>query len=415
MRGGYTGRGRGGFGSGAAIGAVGAGMAAGAMMAGSRQPPPRYPPSGPDNAAERFTLSEEYPVAMGPPLTVGTSQQYIDENERRFDARSPSVYTQAEGQQGAYGARAQSPARDRTSPYGSRVQSPASTVRRPSPPPAMPPLPINQAVEMDGTSTQDWNPRRSQSQDPYIPPRANWSGAAPNQMGQPRSPGRYGPPLVEGGGYSNQPRRPRVNSGGSDVYYEDVDPRFASDPEPPIPPIPQHSVVPGKHPAPPALLTAGNPGHPGQYRPESYGEIPLTHSYEELPGARSPAESETSNFTSVSQRGVNPNWKPGNGGEFSSLGPMRRRDNQNQMRQDMLLAGNPDFELPGAMVSSRPMRGRGGGPGMRGGMMGGGRGPPRIPPASAVGMGGDGAYPVMAPPLPGSSPGPGMGGGMREI
>ena len=86
------------------------------------------------------------------------------------------------------------------------------------------------------------------------------------------------------------------------------------------------------------------------------------------------------------------------------------------MRQDMLLAGNPDFELPGAMAPSRlPPRARGGGPGMRGGMMGG-RGPPRIPSASAVGMGGDGAYPMpMGPPLPGgSSPGP-RTGDMQEI
>jgi hypothetical protein len=131
--------------------------------------------------------------------------------------------------------------------------------------------------------------------------------------------------------------------------------------------------------------------------------MPITNSYEELPGARSPAESETSNFTSVSQRGVNPHWRPGNGGEFSSLGPMRR-PNHNQARQDMLLAGNPDFELPGAMGPSRlPTRGgRGGG---RGGMMGG-RGPARIPPASAIGTGIDNPYPAPmgGSPLPGQAP-----------
>ena len=207
------------------------------------------------------------------------------------------------------------------------------------------------------------------------------------------------------GAYDSQPRRPRVNSGGSDIYYEDVDPRFAADLEPPLPAMPNNPGMNNRRQGPPSLLT---PGPPGQYRPEPYGEVvPQTNSYEELPGARSPAESETSNFTSVSQRGVNPNWRPGNGGEFSSLGPMRRRD-QNQARQDMLLAGNPDFELPGATGSSRlPMRGRGGGPGMRGGMMGGGsRGTTRIPSASAVG--GDGAYPIPSPA------GPSIGG-MREI
>ncbi len=220
-------------------------------------------------------------------------------------------------------------------------------------------------------------------------------------MAQPRSPGRYGPSPVNMAAYDNQPRRPRVNSGGSDVYYEDVDPRFAADPEPPVPPIPQNANVHTQHTPPPALLT---PGPHGQYRPESYGEIPHTNSYEELPGARSPAESETSNFTSVSQRGVNPNWRPGNPGEFSSLGPMRRRE-INPTRQEMLLAGNPDFELPGAMAPTRlPTRGRGGVPGMRGGMS---RGPPRFPPASAVGTGVDGPYPTPMGPPP--------MGGMREI
>ena len=139
-------------------------MAAGAMMSnGPRRPPPGY---GPDDASERITPPDEFPVALGPPVPAGASQQYIDDNERRFDARSPSIYTQAEEPQGPYGARAQSPARDRMSPYGSRVQSPSGTLRRRSPPPAMPGLPVNQAGAMAGTSTRDFNPRRSQSQDP---------------------------------------------------------------------------------------------------------------------------------------------------------------------------------------------------------------------------------------------------------
>ncbi|OAP59111.1 hypothetical protein AYL99_06409 [Fonsecaea erecta] len=417
MRGGYGGRGRSGIPPGVA--------------GGSRRPPPGYPPNGIDSASERYTPPDGYPVAMGPPLPMAPGQQYMEDNERRYDARSPSVYTQGEEPQGPYGARAQSPARDRTSPYGSRVQSPSGTLRRPSPPPAMPPLPTTQPVEMAGTSVRDFKPQRSQSQDPYVPVRAHWNNMANmsgDDLGYARPPGRQAQSPVElptsgshVGGYSGHPRRARVNSGGSDVYYEDVDPRFASDPEPPLP---QNLQPEERNWRPPPLLT---PGPPGQYRPDSYNEIPPTNSYEELPGARSPAESETSNFTSVSQRGVNPNWRPGNGGgEFSALGPMRRRDQQT--RQDMLLAGNPDFELPGSMGPPRLQpRSRGGSPGMRGGMM---RGPTRVPPASAVGGGGDGPYPSpMGPPLPGGpmgppgpesgpgiAPGPGMGmGGMREI
>jgi hypothetical protein len=62
-------------------------------------------------------------------------------------------------------------------------------------------------------------------------------------------------------------------------------------------------------------------------------------------GARSPAESERSNFTSVSQRGVNPRWNPhGQHPPMPSQGMPARR--AVQQRQDMLL-DNPDFQLPG--------------------------------------------------------------------
>ena len=167
MRGGYTGRGRGAFPPGAAVGAIGAGMAAGAMMGpGSRRPPPGYPPNGPDSVHDQVTSSDEYTVARGPPLPVGVPRRYMEDDEKKFDARSPSIYTQTEEPLGAYGARAQSPGRDRSSPYGSRVQSPSGTLRRSSPPPAMPPMPVDQAGVVAGTSTRDFNPRRSQSQDP---------------------------------------------------------------------------------------------------------------------------------------------------------------------------------------------------------------------------------------------------------
>lgn len=239
----------------------------------------------------------------------------------------------------------------------------------------------------------------------YVPPRAQW-----NDFAQPRSPGRYPGSPVElptsgshVGGYALPPRKNRVDSGGSDVYYEDVDPRFASEPQP-MPSMPENPAVQNQSRIPP-LLTPGQPAQPGQYRPESVTRLPQTNSYEDLPGARSPAESEASNFTSVSQRGVNPNWRPGNGGEFSSLGPARPR-REHQAKRDVLLAGNPDFEIPGMSGPPRAgPRSRGGPGGMRGGM---GAGPARIPPASAVGAGADGRYP-MGPPSP---VGPGS---MREI
>ena len=101
--------------------------------------------------------------------------------------------------------------------------------------------------------------------------------------------GAYSPPRNRSVG------RRRVSSGGSDFYYEDVNPRFASEVNAPL----QTDPVP-------SLLTPG-PRHPPaapRQVPGPNGEmIPLTSSYENLQeGARSPAESETSNFTSVSQR-----------------------------------------------------------------------------------------------------------------
>jgi hypothetical protein len=188
----------------------------------------------------------------------------------------------------------------------------------------------------------------------YVPARAGWNNSAVELPTNNSNVGSYSRPRP----------KPRGNSGGSDIYYEDVDPRFAQSEI--LPPPPNH---PGG--LPPAL--AAGPSRP-PYHDEASDSLnirppPLTSSYEDLPGARSPAESETSNFTSVSQRGVNPNWRPGYPGEFNSFGPMRRQSNT-QARRDVLLDSNPDFQLPGmAPPGRRPVRGRGGfGPNMGGPM-----------------------------------------------
>lgn len=136
----------------------------------------------------------------------------------------------------------------------------------------------------------------------YIPPRRDWNSDSANSQGVSNS--DLGPsfhdrgtlPPVElptansnvGSSHRSAAPRPRVNSSGSD-YYEDVNPRFvaASDP---LPPVPKNVGL-----APP-ISSGGQHGmHEVSIRP--------TASYEDLQqGARSPAESETSNFTSVSQR-----------------------------------------------------------------------------------------------------------------
>jgi len=137
-----------------------------------------------------------------------------------------------------------------------------------------------------------------------------------------------------------------VDSG--DNYYEDVDPRFVHE---------EQSAFPSSSVLPPTLQT----GPPQGLRP--------SNSYEEMhEGARSPAASEASHFTSVSQRGVNPNWGP------PPDMPMRRPV---QHRRDVLLGNNPDFELPGASPTGRGGRGGGRGriPGQIPSMGGGGRYP----------------------------------------
>ncbi|KAF2205120.1 pali-domain-containing protein [Delitschia confertaspora ATCC 74209] len=168
-------------------------------------------------------------------------------------------------------------------------------------------------------------------------------------------------------------------------YYEDVDPQFAEPIQPVAHPAPlPASLVPGGGNADPNFLSAV---------PANVSNPSLNNSDDTPEGSRSPAASEASHFTSVSQRGVNPNWRPpppGMGGpplpgQYAPYGGARR-----PMRQeDVILeanADNPDFALPGAGPVGRSHRrglsgsrsGRGGGSMRAPGMipsMGGNRGP----------------------------------------
>lgn len=158
------------------------------------------------------------------------------------------------------------------------------------------------------------------STDEYVPPRAAWTqgsgrkspgGQSPVNTGERRSPAveyRGGP------GPTSPPAGPSASGG----YYEDVEPRYETS---------------GPHPA-----LIASPPEPAFEDPRS------------MDGSRSPVGSERSNFTSVSQRGVNPRWNPqppmphGNGARRAV-----------QQRQDMLL-DNPDFQLAGGR-SGKPKHG----------------------------------------------------------
>lgn len=114
---------------------------------------------------------------------------------------------------------------------------------------------------------------------------------------------------------------PGVARSDSGNYYEDVDPRFAG---------PAEAQPPAAEPA--------------------YEDIHANNG-----GSRSPAESERSNFTSISQRGVNPQWNASNAPPMPyHQGPPPRQ--QAQRRQDMIL-DNPDFQIPGGAAPHGGPRG----------------------------------------------------------
>lgn len=176
------------------------------------------------------------------------------------------------------------------------------------------------------------------------------------------------------------------NNERSSDYYEDIDPKFA-----------EPAVIPPPGPLPSSLMPGGssNPNLLNTSTPSlntSDPNLRRNSSYEDMPdGSRSPAASEASHFTSVSQRGVNPNWRPpppgmggppvpGQYGPYGGRRPMRQ--------EDVILeanAANPDFAVPGAELG----RGRGRGRGGRGGR-GGPLGPGMIAP---MGLGNQGRYP----------------------
>lgn len=298
-----------------------------------------------------------------------------------------------------------------TSPYGNRGPSPPG------------PMPIGQAIEMDnrtGTPPTNYGLRESDGdvagmlalqqggfpagapqrrpsngmmsptseysideaqqtqpqQQQYVPARAGWNSQknpSDQTLTTLNSSGNRGlSPIqaspVELPAQLSQFTAPAGNPENSSDYYEDVDPRFAEPARVNPPPAMPSSLVPGGFSSNPNLLAAPNVSDPN---------LPRTASYDDLPdGSRSPAASEASHFTSVSQRPVNPNWRPDMGAPAGQFAPYNGRRPMRQ--EDVILeanAANPDFAIPG--------RGRGRGRGGRG--RGGGMGP--LLPATMIGQG----------------------------
>lgn len=151
------------------------------------------------------------------------------------------------------------------------------------------------------------------STDMYAPPRAAWGGAPGSGRNSPR-----GESPVNVHNRTPVDGRPPHGPPGPGSYYDEADPHQ------------QH----GRSPAP-----RGYPSQERLYDEQQYND-----------GSRSPVGSERSNFTSISQRGVNPQY-------YQNHPPMPNPRRTVQKRQDMIL-DNPDFAVPG----SKRGGGGGGGP-----------------------------------------------------
>lgn len=160
----------------------------------------------------------------------------------------------------------------------------------------------------------------------YAPPRAAWNQGDGRSSPRTPSPLVTAPSAAELPGGNAPPVAQQATAGGNSNYYEDVDPRFAS------------NTPPG---------SSSNNLQPPPIEP-IYEDVHANN-----PGARSPAESERSNFTSISQRGINPRWNPNPPPMPYQQVPPRRPVNQQQQRQDMLL-DNPDFQLPNSRSGRGP-------------------------------------------------------------
>ncbi|KAE8552671.1 hypothetical protein EYB25_004050 [Talaromyces marneffei] len=167
------------------------------------------------------------------------------------------------------------------------------------------------------------SPTSEYSNEQYVPSRAAWQrGPEP--------------------GMNNSPAHTQQRPG--DQYYEDVGPQFTEENNAGGNGVPS-VLMPGRpagelhHPSPPSP-----PPPPIKIPGETARDL----------GPGSPAISDVSqgsHFTSISERPINPRWQ-------GPPPPSVPATNRGPRMQDMLLEGNPDFQLPGAI----PRGGRGGAP-----------------------------------------------------
>ena len=204
----------------------------------------------------------------------------------------------------------------------------------------------------------------------YVPPHAGWNDTP--RVHTPPLGTIQGSPSAEHALNNAQPSPPQSRHGSikssrhnhttSDTYYEDVDPRFTEADSHIPPPRPSRTPPAGvaAPPVPTLLLPGGysdtsspDPLNLPVQQPYTHGSLhgrpmlePGSNSYED-----SSTRSDDTHFTSISQRGINPQWQSSANGITARRPPPQR---------DYLLQGNPDFELPSNRGGRRTTRGGGG-------------------------------------------------------
>ncbi|KAK2591632.1 regulator of ime2 [Conoideocrella luteorostrata] len=179
----------------------------------------------------------------------------------------------------------------------------------------------NRAVAGGGRDTFMSEGSKYSQDEQYVPPRAAWNQGSGRNSPRAASPAHPYRPTPERAGQNI----PAARTGSRGDYYEDTDPRFDG--------------------TPPQTAQGGQMQH--QHLHPAHAEAEYEDVHASIGGSRSPAESERSNFTSISQRGVNPRWEPHP--PMPNQGPpLRRPVQQKQQRQEVLLNNNPDFQLPGS-------------------------------------------------------------------
>ncbi|KAK8099373.1 SUR7/PalI family-domain-containing protein [Apiospora kogelbergensis] len=149
----------------------------------------------------------------------------------------------------------------------------------------------------------------------YTPPRQAWNQGTGRNSPRMPSPLNVAPKAADLPSRTPPPPAPAASDSN---YYEDVDPRFTETP-------------------PRALQTGPAPPLRDPMREPSYDD-----DMHAAAGAKSPAPSERSTFTSISQRGINPRYQPPVPPGGYGQAPPRRPVNQ-QNGVDVL--NNPDFQL----------------------------------------------------------------------